>query len=154
MTWELWPCDQCHQQGRDIAGIRNLGNQGHCSTHLTALYARFGPEAWVDGGVGLQTGPLHPEYGPLEADLTCCCCQAGWTGVPGDPCQWCQRERQIQIDYQIDLLLRWPDTNPDDTTYEARMRAWADRMAIGVKAGLITTRQAETAWARATKVAA
>lgn len=145
MTGELWPCDRCREQGHDTPGVRNMGAEGLCSTHLTELYATFAPEAWVDGGVGLQSGPARPEYGPLEYDLTCCCCGASWTGIPGDPCGWCQRAMQIQVAHQADLLLTAPDIDPNDITYEARMSAWAERLAIGIDAGLITMRQAERA---------
>lgn len=154
MNVVLWPCDECARQGRSTAGVRNLGAEGFCAAHLVALYATFGPEAWVDGGVGLQSGPARPEYGPLEYDLTCCCCGAGWTGIPGDPCGWCQRGREIQLDHQADLLLHAPDVDQDDDLYQSRMKGWADRMIIGVTAGLITARQAETAWTRNVKAVA
>lgn len=102
----LWPCDDCLEQHIDTPGVRNLGRRGYCAHHLHALYATFGAEAWVEGGVGLQTGPVHPEYGPLEAELTCICCGATWTGIPGDPCWWCQRAIQIQADHQAQLSRR------------------------------------------------
>jgi hypothetical protein len=129
-------------------GVRQLGTDGYCAHHLIELYATFGPEAWVDGGLGLPTGPLRPEYGPLEQDLTCCCCGATWTGVPGDACWWCQRSREIQLEHQIDLLLTPPDIDPDDIRYEARITAWAQRLARGVVAGLITEQQANHATRR------
>lgn len=145
MTAVLWPCDACRRQGLAIAGVRNVGAEGFCAAHLVDLYTLFGPEAWVDGGVGLPDGPLRPEYGPLEADLRCCCCQATWAGIPGDACGWCQRSRQIQEGHQTDLLLTPPDVDPADATYETRMGAWAERLAVGIEAGLISLRQAEHA---------
>lgn len=140
-TWEIWPCQECGNPG-----VRNLGADGYCSTHLHDLYDAFGPEAWVDGGVGLQDGPLRPEYGPLEADLKCCCCEAAWTGIPGDPCWWCRRAREIQLEHQIDLLLTPPDVHPDDATYDNKMRGWVARMRVGAEAGLITDQQAQAAF--------
>lgn len=137
---EIWPCDTCGNPG-----VRNVAAKGYCAHHLHVLYATFGPEAWVDGGVGLQSGRACPEYGPLEYELTCCCCGATWTGIPGDACHWCRRAIEIQIDHQIDLLLTPPDVDPDDITFDAKIEAWAERLARGIKSGLITKQQAEAA---------
>lgn len=104
--------------------------------------------------VGMPCGQYRPELGPAIRDLECNVCGAGWAGIVGDPCGWCQRGREIQLDHQADLLLRAPDVDPDDDLYRSRMKGWADRMIIGVTAGLITARQAETAWTRNVKAVA
>lgn len=101
--------------------------------------------------IGMPCGLQRPEFGPNIHDLQCVTCEATWCGVPGDPCWWCERATQRQIDHQIDLLLAVPDIDPDDDNYELRMDSWADRMVVGVEAGLITQQQADTAWHRAAR---
>lgn len=133
-------------------GIRNLGKDGYCGTHLAVLYRTFNPLVFADGGVGLPSGRQHPEYGPGIEDLTCCRCEATWAGTPGDPCWWCQRAHEIMADYQADLVRRPPDVDPEDLHYEARMDAWADRLVVGVRAGVISAEQAEQAWHRALRI--
>jgi len=95
--------------------------------------------------------PGAPHTG--EWHLACNACNATWVGIPGDPCTWCQEALERQQGYQAELLLTPPDVDPTDTRYDDRMRGWADRMAVGVKAGLITTKQAENVWARTMKAA-
>jgi hypothetical protein len=150
-TWELWPCDDCAEAGTATAGVRNLGRRGYCSKHLLDLYSTFGPEAWIDGGIGLPTGPARPEYGPLEYGLTCICCKATWTGIPGDPCPWCETHIGQQRMWQIDLLLEPPDIDPQDINYADRMKGWAARMQVGIDAGLVTRAEADAAWKRVLK---
>jgi hypothetical protein len=69
-------------------------------------------------------------------------CDATWIGIPGDPCEWCQRSAEIQAEHQAELLLTVPDVHPDDERYAGMMEKWAERLAIGVEAGLITERMA------------
>src|SRR4051812_9233353 len=126
--FERWPCTICAANGNDVAGVRNLGAHGYCSVHLGELFALFDPAVFAHGGIGLQSGAMRPEYGPLEADLRCCQCGAGWTGVPGDPCWWCRRYLEVMREHQAMLLLAEPDIDPDDRTFDRRMRAWADRL--------------------------
>lgn len=101
--------------------------------------------------VGMIAGHAHPEYGPDIYDLACQLCGATWAGIPGDPCWWCERNAQIQIDHQIDLLLAAPDVHPDDIRYEGCMERWAERLDVGVEAELITRQQADVAWKRSLK---
>lgn len=100
--------------------------------------------------VGMIAGHAHPEYGPGHFDLACQLCGATWAGIPGDPCWWCERAAEIQIDHQIDLLLAAPECDPADVRYEGCMEAWVQRLRVGIEAGLITRQQAETAYTRAT----
>jgi hypothetical protein len=104
--------------------------------------------------VGMICGIARPEYGPAIYDLRCQVCEATWSGIPGDPCWWCEDALDRQRLYQIDLLLTIPDIDIADATYEARMRAWLQRMKVGVEAGLITRAQAEKTWWNANKKAA
>ena len=96
--------------------------------------------------VGLPCGLRRPEYGPSVQDLACCNCGATWAGIAGDPCGWCEDALDRQREHQADLLLTVPDIDLADATYEARMRAWLQRMKVGAEAGLIASAQAENAW--------
>ena len=143
------PLDPCHECGSPA--VRRVALNSYCSAHLNDLHAAFSPEAWINGGIGLQDGPLRPEFGPLEADLRCCCCGANWSGIPGDPCWWCRRAREIQADHQAELVLTPPDVDPDDATLEARYNAWRVRLDVAVQAGIISATRAENAWRTAVR---
>ena len=138
------PCNEC-----GAAGIRNLGADGYCGTHLAALYRGFDPVVWVDGGVGLPDGLQRPEYGPGIEDLACCRCGASWAGICGDACGWCQRSFEIQREHQAELVVRAPSVDPEDMTVDARFEGWRRRLAVAVEADLITSTKAESAWRRA-----
>ena len=47
-----------------------------------------------------------------------------------------------------------PEVDPDDASYDARMMAWADRMARAVEADIVTATQVERAWRRGVNGAA
>jgi len=95
--------------------------------------------------VGMICGIARPEYGPAIYDLQCQICEATWSGIPGDPCWWCERSIEIQLEHQAELLLTPPDVDRDDINYEAKMRGWSERLARGVKAEIITEQQARNA---------
>ena len=95
-----------------------------------------------------------PGITSTEWELACDDCGATWTGMPDDSCQWCERAIEIQLEHQVQLLPAPPDIHPDDINLEVRMDAWNDRLVNGVEAGLITERQADSAWRRATGPAA
>ena len=141
------PPSTCHKCGS--AGVRDVGAQGYCGTHLAALYSTFDPMVFVDGGVGLPDGQLRPEYGPAIEDLKCCRCGATWCGVAGDACGWCQRSLERQRDHQAELVLQPSDVDPDDVTMPARFEGWRRRLAVAVEAELISATKAENAWRRA-----
>jgi hypothetical protein len=101
--------------------------------------------------VGMICGVARPEYGPAIYDLRCQICEATWSGIPGDPCWWCEDALDRQRDHQATLLLTPPDVDPDDARYEGRLDAWAERMDVGVEARLISRAQADTAWKRTLK---
>ena len=140
-----WPCNTCGAEG-----VRNLGTEGFCATHLTRLYATFDPSVWALAGVGLVTGPPRPDVGPALHDLTCNACGATWAGIPGDPCGWCQTSAERQLEHQQQLTLTPPDVDPDDALWATRIMAWNERLDVAVTAGVITERQARTAWRKAT----
>lgn len=138
-----WPCDTC-----GAPGIRNVGSRGYCGVHLTELYRKFAPEVFVMNGVGLQAGPMRPDWGPTFADLQCCACGAGWTGPIGESCWWCRRAHGVMLEHSARLVLVPPDIDVDHPAYDTVMKAWAERLARSVKAGLVDRHVADAAWRR------
>lgn len=132
-----WPCNTC-----GAAGVRNVGTEGKCARHLAELYNTFNPTVFKLNGVGLPGATTD------DQDLTCCACDATWTGPAGEPCYYCARAHQIQLNHQAELVTTPPDVDPDDTTYQPRMQAWATRMRTAIEAGIITDTEARTAWRR------
>jgi ribosomal protein L37E len=128
--------------------VKNLGVDGWCSAHLAEPFSAFDPAVFKLNGIGLQTGALVPEFGPLYAHLTCRACGADWVGVPGETCTWCQRARERLLEWQAECVLEPPAVDPQDVLYEQRMRAWAERLAAAVKGGVITETEARRAWTR------
>lgn len=143
MTHTPWPCDTC-----GAPGVRNLGAHGHCAVHLAELYDRFDPAVFKMSGVGIQHGALAPEFGPTYAHLRCNACGATWAGVPGEVCRWCADALKRMHEWQAELLLTEPDTDPTDARYIDALRAWADRLDVGVAAGIIDRKTAERALLR------
>jgi hypothetical protein len=80
-------------------------------------------------GIGAQTGPLRPDWGPTFADLTCTVCKAGWVGPEGEPCWWCDQRLLSQIDLQTridrdrlrDLLTQVRDGSEDAIAAAVRL---------------------------------
>ncbi|HRE00290.1 MAG TPA: hypothetical protein PLV68_03270, partial [Ilumatobacteraceae bacterium] len=116
--------------------------EGYCTTHYTELIRdKVRPEAYGGKGIGLQFGPLRPDYGPGIADLQCTCCDATWTGLIGERCTFCSDNLEVQRNYQVELILRRPDMDRTDVRYPAALEAWAIRLANAVNAGRITLQQ-------------
>ncbi len=138
-----WPCHRC-----GLPGYRNVGSRGYCVTHYEALVRTFKPETFALNGIGLTAGCLRPDYGEHYAELECIACAATWIGLPADPCPWCARRRANRDRWQAELVLTTPDVEPTDITRDARLQAWAERMARAVTAGLIDEREARAAWHR------
>jgi hypothetical protein len=111
-----------------------FGVCGHCGSDQLTVESEPVPGA-----------PLTGEW-----ELECGTCAATWTGMPDDPCAWCQRAAEIQLEHQAELLLTPPQVNRDDINYEAKIRGWGERLARGVVAELITDKQAAAAWKRTT----
>jgi hypothetical protein len=138
-----WPCSTC-----GAPGIRNLGTRGYCGGHLAEVYRRFSPEVWKLRGIGLQDGARRPDHGPECMELRCVACGATWVGPMLEHCYWCERSHARMLDHQAELVLEPPDTDPDDRNHEDRMRAWAERLARAVDAGLVTRERALSVWHR------
>lgn len=99
-------------------------------------------------GTGAQVGPMRPDWGDGWADLECDECGAGWVGPVGEHCAYCVRSLELMRGWQADLLLRAPLPDVDDDRRLHAMTAWAQRLKVGIGAGLITSTQANTAWRR------
>lgn len=101
-------------------------------------------------GVGIQVGPLRPDYGDGWADLECDECKATWTGPIGESCWWCERAEERMRIWQGEMVLKVPEVDRDDRTFDDVMGAWFKRLKIAVDAGLIDEMKARNAWERAT----
>lgn len=99
-------------------------------------------------GHGCQVGPMRPDWGPDWAELACDQCPATWVGPIGEPCRWCAAALDRQRLWQHDLALEPPDVERDAADYTARMKGWAERLAIAVRSGIVTEAEARRAWER------
>jgi hypothetical protein len=136
----LWPCAICA-----APGYRNLGTDGYCARHLADLYNAFDPAMFAVVGVGL------PGRTAAIEDLTCCRCAATWVGVVGEPCGYCQVAYTHMLEWQAELVLSRPDVDPGDQRYQQIINAWAKRLAVAVKAHIITEDDARRALQREAK---
>ena len=129
-----WPCDTCGQPG-----YRNVGTQGYCAGHLGELYKSFDPPHFSHIGIGLPGRTTNPE------DLTCIRCEATWGGPVGQQCNYCINSAQDLLDQQARAVLKAPEVDPADATWEQRMTAWAKRLRNAVDVGTITEAAARAA---------
>jgi len=83
--------------------------------------------------------------------LQCDTCEATWVGPEGEPCEWCRTALEHLQQWQAELTLTPPDHDPDDRNRPDALKAWAQRLAVAVEAGLVTRQQAERAWKRAVR---
>lgn len=131
----LWPCSTC---GAD--GYRNMGTQGFCAAHMAELLATFDPVSFGPVGVGLPGRSADPN------ELSCARCGATWVGVLGEDCFWCWRTFLQMVDHQAERAMEPPSDDVKDR--QAALVAWAKRLAVAVKAGLVDEQQARRALAR------
>lgn len=154
-----WSCWQCGAEG-----FRNVGTKGYCATHLADLYRRFSAESWGGLGIGLPVGERRDDE---LHDLVCVVCAAGWVGPPFDECPWCARAIARQVEDQRRMLLDppWLASDAGDPRYDElsevdkavwdrtrgqrrdadSIKAWVERLARAVIAGVITEDEARRA---------
>ncbi len=138
---QFWPC-RC-----GAPGTRNLGADGYCGRHLSELVAGFKEHNFDGIGVGLcHDDP--PIFDGGAVYLRCNLCPATWLGRVLDRCDWCAHAVLQQRVWQAELVRRVPEVDRDDVSYENAMRAWGQRLATAVLAGLIDQHQARRAWHR------
>lgn len=143
MSGQLWPCAACGE-----AGWRNLGAKGFCQRHLAELLATFDPSVFAVG-FGVPVGPMRPGHGPTACDLECVCCGAEFVGEPLVSCAYCETSLERMIAWQAEIVSTPPDVDPDDWRFPAAMRAWAQRLATAVDAGIIDADRARRVWQKA-----
>jgi hypothetical protein len=99
-------------------------------------------------GYGCQSGPLRPDYGDNWAEVECNLCGAGWVGIIEEDCAYCElREERTLVDQK--RLLLWPNLpDIDDSARPNAIGAWAERLALGVTAEIITRQEARHAFDR------
>lgn len=110
---------------------------------------------WLDG-------VPRPDHGPGYRQHLCATCGAGWVGLDGEGCWWCQAalERQQADERRLLLEARWlhKGTGRYDELSEAdravwdrtrgqvrgahSVEAWVARLARAVEAGLVTEAEA------------
>lgn len=134
---EPWPCSTC-----GAAGVRNVYAAGYCGAHLNELYRTFRPEVWGGLGIGLQAGPRRPDFGPEYVDVECSACGATWIGPLFEACPWCADALERMRQRQAVLLLNAELPDPADVRYDGAVKAWGERLARGVDAGLISEHEA------------
>ena len=117
-------------------------------------------------GRGRVAGFARPEWGEGIYDLACDVCGATWAGFDGDPCSWCARSLERLLEAQRAELLapgwlatehgpRYDELSADDRAVWDRTRGqasgagsvqtWLARLVRGVRVGLITAEEAESA---------
>lgn len=140
---EQWTCTTC-----GAPSARNIGTRSYCTAHLTDFYRRnITTETWMwrGAGIGLPIGPINNDG---EAPLQCVACDATWTGPTFTDCPWCLEAAARQRRQQAELVLKPPDIDTNDASYQAALLAWIDRLVTAVKADIITRQQAERALRR------
>lgn len=93
-------------------------------------------------GRGHMLGAPRPDGWAL---VRCIDCGYSWFGPPGERCDNCARITDNRRKWQAELVLTPPDVDPDDRNRDARLAAWAERLARAVEVDLITEAQARRA---------
>lgn len=138
MTVDPWPCSKCN-----APGVLNLGTEGWCSSHLSELLRSFDRSAFGLRGRWIEVGCVRPDHGPGYAECECPACGASAVALVGSPCGYCELAVARLANWQAGRVLSPPDERTD-----ASLRAWAQRMATAVRAGVVARDEARRAWHR------
>jgi hypothetical protein len=140
------PDEQCRDCGDPAE--RTLGAVALChecaDKILDPIRARVIEAATLDGA-GHQCGAMRPDFGRHAADLQCRSCRAGWVGIPGEPCQWCEHRWEAALVEQHEIVLAPALPEPTDARFEIAAVAWAERLGVAVRAGIVTEAEALSA---------
>ena len=139
----LGPCSRC-----GAPGVRSLGVDDLCGSHLAELLSTFAPSVWAFNGLGLPAGRQRPDLGPSVEELRCIACGATWCGLAGDRCAFCRRSAEHLAAHTRAMLLAVPEV-ADGANADDVLRAWGARLRRGVDAGVVTRDEAERTWKRA-----
>lgn len=101
-------------------------------------------------GIMRPVGCLRPDHGPGWAECECSACGATAVAIISEPCAWCERSLERQIGWQRDKLIHPELPDPDDTRYESALHAWVERLAVAVKADILSEDEARRAIQRRT----
>lgn len=122
------------------------------------------------GGLWVAGVP-RPDHGDGMTQLVCDVCAAGWVGLPGEPCGWCEdRYRRAVADERRRLLRpdwlggcdsqRYDELADDDKAVWDRtrgqrrgadaVREWVGQLVGAARRGVLTKDEAELAILRVT----
>lgn len=133
---EDFPCSTCSRPA-----VRSLGTKWLCVEHSEAILAPIRARVLADEsgiGHGRRSGPWRPEYGDHWAMLGCSVCDASWLGEVGEDCTWCTGRADRTLAAQKLRLLRPELPDKSDRRYGDAVAAWATRVAVAVKAEIIS----------------
>jgi hypothetical protein len=98
-------------------------------------------------GVGRAIAP-RLDWGEQFHDLECDQCEAEWVGRDGEQCQFCAGLYARLLAEQKQLVLRPELPDAADPRRSSAERAWAERLATSVTAGIVSERDARWALER------
>jgi len=75
-------------------------------------------------------------------------CNSTWYGPRNERCSACATALEGMQRHQAELVLQPELPDPADVRYGGAVRAWGERLARAVEAGLITEHEALSAWRR------
>lgn len=144
------PCGRC-----PAPAVRTLGTTALCATCAEVVLAPIRARALERGelvapfaGRGRSLGTRPDSAVPGLVNVVCDRCGATWLDWEGAPCPWCERRHRKLLEDQAELVLEPPDVDPSSTGYELARRAWAERLARAVQAGVIDEASARAALTR------
>jgi len=135
-------CTKC-----DDDAARTVGAVALCDLHADAVLDPIRKRVFKQegfDGIGIPTAP-RPDWGPLFHELECSGCAATWVGPRKTPCPWCAGLYERSVAEQRLILLRPDFPGSDAKNHDAAVKAWAERLAMSVTAGIVTERDAR--WA-------
>lgn len=94
---------------------RTLGARAYCTTCAETILAPLKAKHPSNTSVGVQAGPIRPDWGLNHCELECLTCRATWVGRINEPCPYCLKALDEPRREKLRLAPP-PDTND---AYEA-----------------------------------